>query len=175
MTDHASLLRQIRADARGDKETAFDLICRAALPVMREWAETARKLNLMFMEAWRAGVLDDLWRLIEEQHPDMWLLYFIRARGMGDIKIGKTKHITTRVKSLFSNCSRGIDLIACYPISIEQETEAHRDFERYRLCGEWFQPGDDILTHLHLIGVDPSKFSNVVPAHHFRRYPEKLQ
>jgi hypothetical protein len=158
-----------------DKEALFEQMCRDALPVMREWYAVTHKLNGKFMEAWRAGCLDDLWAMFKERYPDLWLVYFIRARGMGDIKIGKTNHVRQRVKSLFSSCSRGVDLIACHPAKIEDETELHRDFERHRLCGEWFRPGDEILSHLRMIGVDPATFSNVVPAHHFRRYPERLQ
>lgn len=159
MTDHAAL---------------FDRIVSDVAPLMREWVAVTRKLNTIYMDAWRQGFLDDLWQMAKEEHPDLWLIYFIRARGMGDIKIGKTNHVRQRVRNLFSCCSRGVDLIACHPITIDHETELHRDFEHLRLCGEWFRPGGELLRHLRLIGVDPSTFTNVVPAHHFRRYPEKL-
>lgn len=158
-----------------DKAALREQICREALPVMREWMEATRKLNQTFMDAWRGAYIDELWQVFREHHPDLWLVYFIRARGMGDIKIGKSNQVRVRVKNLFSCCSRGVDLIACYPAEIEHETELHRDFERHRLCGEWFQPGAELLTHLRLVGADPSTFSDVVPAHHFRRYPERLQ
>lgn len=44
-----------------------------------------------------------------------------------------------------------------------------------RLCGEWFRPGKELLTHLRLIGCDVDAFTNVVPAHFYRQFPERMQ
>ncbi len=159
MTNSSAILRQIFDEAR---------------PLVEQWADVTRKLNLLFMSAWRAGCLDDAWEQYRATTPDLWLTYYVRARGMGDIKIGKSNHIRDRVQTFFTASSRGVDLIACYPAHREHEGELKDEFARLRLCGEWFRPGEELLTHLRLIGCDPSAFTNVVPAHHMRRTPELL-
>lgn len=141
---------------------------------MERWIDATCKLNLMFMSAWRSGRLDEEWAEYRKTAPDLWLTYFVRARGMGDIKIGKSNHVRTRVQTLFTASSRGVDLVACYPSNREHEGELKEEFAHLRLCGEWFRPGNELLTHLQLIGCDPSTFTNVVPAHHMRRFPERL-
>jgi hypothetical protein len=145
-----------------------------ALPVFRRYMSTLRELNVMFMSAWRNGTLDQEWAEFQASNPGYYLVYFVRARGMGDIKIGKSNHVGTRVKSLWTGASRALDLVACYPSDITHEIELHREFEHLRLCGEWFRPGDELLTHLELVGCDIRAFSNAVPAHFYRRFPERL-
>lgn len=144
--------------------------------LVRSQMETYRALNAMFMTAWRNGELDQVWSAARKELPDgLWLTYFIRARGMGDIKIGKSNQVKVRVQTLFSGSARGVDLIACYPAPITHEKELHSEFEHLRLCGEWFRPGRELLTHLELVGCNTSAFSNVVPAHFYRQYPEQMQ
>lgn len=133
-----------------------------------------RELNRMFMEVWRTGKIDEVWAEYRRSDTRSYLTYFIRARGMGDIKIGKSNHVRTRVRSLFTAASRGLDLVACYPAPIEHETELHSEFDHLRLCGEWFRPGAELLTHLELVGCDVDAFTNVVPAHFYRQYPERM-
>ncbi len=140
----------------------------------RYLASTA-ELNRIFMAAWRGGYLDELWAEYRKDDASLWLTYYIRARGMGDIKIGKSNQVRVRVRSLFTGASRGLDLVACYPAPIEHEKELHDEFEHLRLCGEWFRPGKELLTHLRLIGCDVDAFTNVVPAHFYRQFPERMQ
>jgi len=139
--------------------------------VYTAWLDSTKAVNKLLMAAWAQGVLDAVWAEMREEFPGQYLTYFVRARGMGDIKIGKTNHVTTRVKSLWSNASRGVDLVACYPGDITHEVELHREFEHLRLCGEWFRPGAELLTHLSILGCDTDRFTNVVPAHFHRRAP----
>lgn len=153
---------------------ALKAIVEELRPVIERYMSTLRELNVMFMDAWRNGTLDQEWAEFQAAHPGYYLVYFVRARGMGDIKIGKSNHVGTRVKSLWSGVSRGVDLVACYPSDITHEIELHREFEHLRLCGEWFRPGAELLTHLELVGCDPLTFTNTVPAHFYRRFPERL-
>lgn len=146
-----------------------------ARPIIERYMASLRSLNSIFMEAWRAGELDEAWAEYRKDDPGLWLTYFIRARGMGDIKIGKSNQVRVRVRSLFTGASRGLDLIACYPAPMAHEKELHEEFEHLRLCGEWFRPGAELLTHLELIGCDPKSFNNVVPAHFYRQFPERMQ
>ena len=140
----------------------------------RYLASTAQ-LNRIFMSAWRGGYLDELWAEYRKDDTSHWLTYYIRARGMGDIKIGKSNQVRVRLRSLFTGAPRGLDLVACYPAPIEHEKELHDEFEHLRLCGEWFRPGKELLTHLRLIGCDVDAFTNVVPAHFYRQFPERMQ
>lgn len=149
-------------------------IVAAARPTVEEWIDKTRVLNTTFMEAWRGAYLDDLWDEFRQDRDDLYLHYYVRARGLGDVKIGKTNHIGTRVRTMFTYASRGVDLVACYPAPGSHEGELKDEFAAYRLCGEWFRPGPALMTHLELIGVDPSKFSDVVPAHFYRQFPERL-
>ena len=155
MTDHATLLRE-------------------AGKALVAHIESTRAVNLVFMDAWRGGYLDDLWTELRRDFPDLYLTYFIRARGMGDIKIGKSNQVGTRIKSLWTGASRGLDLVACYPADITHEGEMKEEFAHLRLCGEWFRPGPELLTHLSLVGCDVDAFTNVVPASFHRRHPERL-
>ncbi len=144
------------------------------VPLFRRYMASLRELNLMFMDAWRDGSLDEQWAEYRKSAPNHYLTYFVRARGMGDIKIGKSNQVGTRVRTLWTGASRGVDLVACYPSDITHETELQHEFEHLRLCGEWFRPGTELLTHLELVGCDVSAFTNVVPAHFYRRNPHRL-
>lgn len=132
-------------------------------PLVEQWAEKTRALNVLFMGAWCAGNFDDAWAEYRKTSPDLWLTYYIRARGMGDIKIGKSNHLGVRFKSLLTGASRGLDLISCYPSTLHHEGELKDEFAHLRLCGEWFRPGRELLTHLELIGCDINAFTNEVP------------
>lgn len=160
MTDTASILRQIAKEAR---------------PLIERWLDVTRTLNLMFMDAWRTGQIDEAWADFRKDNPRLYLTYFIRARGLGDIKIGKSNQVRQRVRSLWGASPRGLDLIACYPSNKAHEGELKEEFAHLRLCGEWFRAGGELLTHLRLIGCDVDAFSDVVPAHYFRQFPERLQ
>lgn len=145
-----------------------------ARPLIEREMNTRRALNALLMAAWRDGCLDKAWAELRTVFPSLYLTYFVRARGMGDIKIGKSNQVEVRVRNLWSGASRGVDLIACYPAPIDHEVELHREFEQYRLCGEWFRPGLELLTHLELVGCDINAFTNEVPAHFYRRFPHRL-
>lgn len=155
----AQMLRNIMTEAR---------------PALESYIASTRAVNLLFMDAWRGGYLDELWAGFREEFPDQYLTYFIRARGMGDIKIGKSNQVRARVKNLWTGASRGLDLLACYPATVDHESELKDEFAHLRLCGEWFRPGPDLLTHLSLVGCDVDAFTNAVPASFHRRHPERL-
>lgn len=146
----------------------------SARVLIERWVDDTRQLNTIFMSAWRGGYLDEAWAEFRKDFPSHYLTYYIRARGMGDIKIGKSNQVKTRLKTIFTYCSRGADLIACYPADIKHETEVQEEFKHLRLCGEWFRPGDELITHLRLIGCDVDGFTNVVPAHFARQFPEAM-
>jgi len=145
-----------------------------ARDAIRAWVDSTRTANLQMMKAWRAGLLDELWNELRAEYPTQYLTYFVRARGMGDIKIGKSNQVAVRVRTLWTAAARGVDLVACYPADVTHETELHREFEHLRLCGEWFRPGAELMTHLQVIGCDTGAFTNAVPAHFHGRKPHLL-
>lgn len=140
--------------------------------VYRRWLDNARASNILMMRAHRAGMLDELWQEIRD--PRLRLHYFIRARGTGDIKIGKTNSPGVRLKTVATYVARGIDLVACYPSTIDHETELHRDFERHRLNGEWFLGHSDILDYLELLGCNCDLFTNEIKVHRVTRKTRRL-
>lgn len=130
-----------------------------------------RAMNALLLDAWEQGVLDAVWAEIRRDTPKMHLHYYIRARGTGDIKIGKTNSPQTRFANLFSANSRGVDLIACYPEFAMHESELKAEFSKSRLCCEWFLPSEELLDWLQLIGVDTRAFTNDIAQSFMRRGP----
>lgn len=129
-----------------------------ARPAYERHLNATKNSNRFFMAAWRSCGIDRVWSAVRDEYPSLRLHYFIRARGLGDIKIGKTKQIDARFKQLFTRCSRGADLVACYPAGPEHETELFADFGRSRLCGEWFRASPDLIDYLRLIGTNLDGF-----------------
>lgn len=129
-------------------------------PVLERMLDTTAELNRVFLDAWGRDGLDAEWASFRVEYPSLYLHYFIRARGTGDIKIGKTNHIGGRFKSLMTGASRGIDILALYPAPREHEQELHADFAEYRLNGEWFIGHSKILSYLRMIGSDVDALSN---------------
>lgn len=122
--------------------------------------DSARTMNALFLDAWHRGILDETWKASSAGLARAWLVYFIRARGTGDIKIGKTKNIGSRIKTLRTGASRGLELVACYAADISHEKELHVDFAPHRLNGEWFVGHRDVLAYLEILGTDTRRFSN---------------
>lgn len=148
--------------------------------IAREYrAELDRRYaaNLKCMEGWRAGHLSEVWKHLKQEprYSKLWLHYFIRARGLGDIKIGKTNNLDGRFYSIMTCCSRGADLIACYPADITHEKELHADFFHAHLHGEWFRECEDLTTYLEAIGVNPRGLTNLPPLPHQRRRSKILE
>lgn len=138
----------------------------------RSLLEYRRETSLLFVDAWRKGVLGQVWRLLKAEEPglkDAWLTYFIRARGLGDIKIGKTNNIDSRFSSILTSCSRGADLIACYPAEIGHEKELHDEYFGDRLNGEWFRASDTLTDYLQFLGAKPREMTNLSPPPFQRR------
>lgn len=72
------------------------------------------------------------------------LVYFAR-RADGAIKIGTTRHLPTRLKSLRRRFGE-VDVIATYPGDSRSEASLHRELAAHRLDGEWFSPVADVVS-----------------------------
>jgi hypothetical protein len=125
--------------------------------------QNLRALNALFLRAWKEDQLDALWWQMRDEFGAErlhCLQYFIRQRGTGDIKLGRTNSIKKRFGGLLNGSSRGIDLIACYPADAQHEADLKRDFASCHLRGEWFYPRAVLLDYLRLLGVDPETFTD---------------
>lgn len=75
-------------------------------------------------------------------------VYFVQNPSSGLIKIGFTTNFTNRLKGL--ECGTGEKLVVLLRLSggRSYEKEHHLLFSRYRKCGEWFEPSDELLTYI---------------------------
>jgi hypothetical protein len=73
------------------------------------------------------------------------MIYFIRSRDGGPIKIGTTIRLSQRLKSLADEHGKDLEVLAIAEGSYTRESELHRQFSHLRAFGEWFEPGDDLV------------------------------
>lgn len=78
-------------------------------------------------------------------------IYFIQGKSGGPIKIGITKDISSRLKSLQTGHPDELVLLAELPGSAEVEIAVHQMFSDCRLRGEWFTPTDKLLVFIKTI------------------------
>lgn len=71
-------------------------------------------------------------------------VYFAQRSDNGRIKIGFSRNnATKRVASLSSDVDTNI--ILTIPGTLKSERALHKRFEEYRVRGEWFDPGDELM------------------------------
>lgn len=159
------------ADVKGFSASQVQTL-RDVAAAYRSLLEYRRATSIIFVNAWKCGALGPLWKMLKAEDTrlgDKWLTYFIRARGLGDIKIGKTNNIDSRFAAILSSCSRGADLIACYPAEIGHEKELHDEYFGDRLNGEWFRASDTLTDYLQFLGAKPNEMTNLPPLPFQRR------
>lgn len=76
------------------------------------------------------------------------VVYFIREKGTGCIKIGKTTDVRGRIKGLQTGSPQGLQLLAVVPGYTEVEDRMHRRFAAHRVSGEWFRPAAELLAFI---------------------------
>lgn len=77
----------------------------------------------------------------EEDFPSDWKSIYIMKSDGGEIKIGISKNVKKRKKSIEnSGMIRIINVYKTIPCSNPYEIERlmHKHFENFRICGEWF-------------------------------------
>lgn len=67
------------------------------------------------------------------------LVYAIEALGLNTIKIGWTKHLTSRLSAIRTSCPVELRLLGVTPGNRTDESEIHQQFEDCRVRGEWFR------------------------------------
>lgn len=77
-------------------------------------------------------------------------VYFVK-NTKGLIKIGSTMTVIERIKQLETGASEELTLLAQIDGSTATEAALHRRFAEYRVHGEWFSPGESLVTYIQII------------------------
>jgi len=85
-------------------------------------------------------------RVIPKPH-----VYFVQQGDNGAIKIGCSKDPSKRLAALQTGHSETLRLLTCAPGTQQQERALHDRFAHLRVSGEWFRPGDDLLSYIRLV------------------------
>ena len=85
-------------------------------------------------------------------------IYFIQCGKNGPIKIGYTiKNPKERMAELQTACPYKLVLLWIYKGSDYTEASIHEELKHERIRGEWFRPGEDVLSFIKI------KAANVYP------------
>lgn len=77
--------------------------------------------------------------------------YIIRNNTNGLIKIGQSRDVEQRVRSLSTMAGSELEILCVIDENIE--SELHRKFSSYRTTGEWFDDRDEqIMTYINQLG-----------------------
>lgn len=75
-------------------------------------------------------------------------IYFIQGESGGPIKIGYTTDLEQRLKTLQTGYPDRLDLLLAFPGKPKHEKAIHKQFEPYRLNGEWFRPTPEVMAKI---------------------------
>lgn len=86
------------------------------------------------------------------------VIYFIRAEGVGHIKIGWTEgtEAVARLRDLQVGSPVPLTCLKTIPGGRELEQELHRRFAAAHVHGEWFRPVPDLLKFIEVVDEQPS-------------------
>lgn len=84
-------------------------------------------------------------------------VYFIRrcTDPEGLIKIGFTRNVRARVKSLSTATPGGVELLASCEGGAQKEHDLHRRYASDRVDGEWFRPSAAVISAVASAQTDP--------------------
>lgn len=77
----------------------------------------------------------------------MRVVYFIQSAS-GRIKIGTTRQLKSRLRSLIRQSGETLRVLAIIKGRYAEEKMLHQRFAHCRSYGEWFEPGDDLLSFI---------------------------
>jgi hypothetical protein len=89
----------------------------------------------------------------------MTMVYFARLISTGNIKIGYSANVPVRMQYLIRHYGP-IEVLSSVPGMFEEEQAHHAAFERLRLHGEWFSPGDALTDYIS--SLPPSEYAGRV-------------
>ena len=80
------------------------------------------------------------------------LVYFVRCRKTGEIKIGFSQNVTGRVTEIHRKERRVVDVLATLPGDKHTEGALHRAFAECRIGeSEWFLPSNDLVSFVERV------------------------
>ena len=84
-------------------------------------------------------------------------VYFVRAEGLGLIKIGYARDALERLRTIGVCCPVEVTLLASMWVKDGKATEAqlHRRFKVDRVRGEWFRETPDLLAAIEEVRTAP--------------------
>lgn len=85
-------------------------------------------------------------------------VYFIRRKRDPDglIKIGFTRNVSARIRSLATATPGGVELLAACDGGASVEHDIHDQLSNHRVDGEWFRPSDEVMRVVRLAQDSPS-------------------
>jgi hypothetical protein len=78
------------------------------------------------------------------------VIYFLRAREIGRVKIGYSANPKKRIASLQTASPTQLELIRIIEGTKDDEKDLHRKFAKLRIGGEWFTEKDELASYLGL-------------------------
>jgi hypothetical protein len=79
-------------------------------------------------------------------HPGASVIYFVRARKSGMVKIGVTRNLPVRLAAIRTSVE--CELLALVPGDVKTEAAIHRQFGAQRAFREWFRPSPALLAYI---------------------------
>lgn len=76
------------------------------------------------------------------------MIYFIRCTLTGHIKIGHAEDAWRRFTKIQSDTPGELEMLATEAGDLVREAELHAQFATYRTRGEWFGPGEELLSYI---------------------------
>jgi hypothetical protein len=128
-------------------------------------ANIARIPRILLSAFHRRRTYDNTGQLVEDVAIDRGAarpnltrgVYFLQAGQSGNIKIGRTYDLKSRLASLQTGSSEPLKLLAFVNCEdsdpADVEATVHRAFQRYRLHGEWFQPSNELIEYIRKLGT----------------------
>lgn len=72
-------------------------------------------------------------------------VYFVQQSPDGPIKIGATRSVVKRLKTLQTGSHVPLTVLGVVPGGFELESDLHRQLMDYQLEGEWFSPTPEVM------------------------------
>lgn len=80
----------------------------------------------------------------------MGIVYFIQTGQYGNIKIGYTKYLAQRIKTLQTGCAENLQLLGFINGDKGKERALHKQFREYHIKGEWFKLNSELIEYINL-------------------------
>lgn len=79
------------------------------------------------------------------------IAYFIQAGENGAIKVGTTNNILARINLFKTHHDKELIVRLLIPGGIYVEREVSKRFKHLRIRGEWYSPGEDLISYMETL------------------------